>query len=442
MAQSRRSQEESKSMAHKQDEQEPESTDRENIIQMLDDHIAVSPNPAQASTEKETDSGLEEPLTHEQDNKDKGESDTENGVIDVVATSASDTDNQEVEVVATSSSDPEEIIVVDSTNTETFPEAGVQTPISNKGSETMKENNNNQEEEKAILELPTNRQLPSQTPRKQLLLHQVPISFPVPSNLMESMDSLMFIQEALLSLVEDLPGDALVDAAPLHRVNSYQDRTAVILTFDAEQTRDRIMKAVREGSTSSSGSGGTRYYFTEVPKRTKVNRQTHIEDETRNEAGSSKGKKMKSKPTAVVLAAKVKEKYSALDEEAKKRKKKGGYVYDGTKARLIEMRRDPGNVSTPIAKTSDLSNLVQDISSVVPISRIDTLQAPEPMEPDEQNFHESTRRDDAEAEEECLRDETRLVEDIERYRNRVNSDCELRETMRPRSGPADLECKS
>ena len=151
---------------------------------------------------------------------------------------------------------------------------------------------------------------------------------------------------------------------------------------------------------------------------------------------------MKSKPTAVVLAAKVKEKYSALDEEAKKRKKKGGYVYDGTKARLIEMRRDPGNVSTPIAKTSDLSNLVQDISSVVPISRIDTLQAPEPMEPDEQNFHESTRRDDAEAEEECLRDETRLVEDIERYRNRVNSDCELRETMRPRSGPADLECKS
>ena len=102
------------------------------------------------------------------------------------------------------------------------------------------------------------------------------------------------------------------------------------------------------------------------------------------------------------------------------------------------MRRDPGNVSTPIAKTSDLSNLVQDISSVVPISRIDTLQTPEPTEPDEQNFHESTRRDDAEEEEECLREETRLVEDIVRYINRVNSDCELRETMRPRSGTADL----
>ena len=151
---------------------------------------------------------------------------------------ASDTENQEVEVVATSSSDPEEIIIVNPTNTETFPEAGAQTPIGNKGSETIKENNNNQEEEKATLKLPTNRQLPSQTPRKQLLLHRVPISFQVPSNLMESMDSPMFIQEALLSLVEDLPGDALVDATPLHRVNSYQAKTAVILTFDAEQTRE------------------------------------------------------------------------------------------------------------------------------------------------------------------------------------------------------------
>ena len=145
------------------------------------------------------------------------------------------------------------------------------------------------------------------------------------------------------------------------------------------------MKAVREGSTSSTGSGGTSFYFTEIPKLTKVNRQTHTEDKMRNEAGNSQGKKMKNKPTAVVLATKLKEKYSSLDEEAKKQKKKGGYIYDGTKARLIEMRRDPANVSTPIAKTkdanaktSDLSNLVHDISSVVPISRIDTLQTSEP----------------------------------------------------------------
>ena len=169
MAQSRRAQEEPEIVAHEKDEQDPDPLDRtihrvENIIQMLDDHIAVSPNPAQASSEKETDSGLEEPLTHEQENKD--DSDSENGVIDVVATSASDTENQEIEVVATSSSDPDEIIIVDPTTTETFPEADVQTPTSNRGSETTKENNDNQEEEKATLELPTNRELPSQTPRK------------------------------------------------------------------------------------------------------------------------------------------------------------------------------------------------------------------------------------------------------------------------------------
>ena len=83
-----------------------------------------------------------------------------------------------------------------------------------------------------MLGLPNSRQLSPLPTSKQLLLHQVPITFPVPGNLMESIDSLMYINEALISLVEDLPADALVDATPLHRVNSYQARTAVILTFD------------------------------------------------------------------------------------------------------------------------------------------------------------------------------------------------------------------
>ena len=208
------------------------------------------------------------------------------------------------------------------------------------------------------------------------------------------------------------------------------------------------MKAIREGRTSSTGSGGTSFYFTEIPKRTHVRQQTHSEDEVRNEAVKTHGERPKCKPknSSVVLSSKLKEKYSALDEEAKKRKKKGGYAYEGTKARLSEMRRGPANaVSTPIArtrdenaKTGDLSILVQDISSVVPISRIDTLQTPEPTEPVEPNFHESTRQEDAETERECLREETKLVDDIERFRNRVNSDRELQETMRQRPGPADL----
>ena len=74
----------------------------EDIIQTLDDHIAASPNPAQAPTKKETDSGLEE-------------QESDNG-----------SENQIVDVVATSASDEEDIIVVDPTTVETYSEVGVQ----------------------------------------------------------------------------------------------------------------------------------------------------------------------------------------------------------------------------------------------------------------------------------------------------------------------------
>jgi hypothetical protein len=74
--------------------------------------------------------------------------------------------------------------------------------------------NNNQVVEKVMLELQTNRPQTSRQPSQQLLLHQVPIRFPVPNNLMESVDSLMFINDALISLIDDLPSDVLIDACP------------------------------------------------------------------------------------------------------------------------------------------------------------------------------------------------------------------------------------
>ena len=64
-----------------------------------------------------------------------------------------------------------------------------------------------------MLELPTNRLQSLHQPSKQLLLHKVPIRFPVPSNLMESIETLMFINDALISLVDDLPSDALIEHA-------------------------------------------------------------------------------------------------------------------------------------------------------------------------------------------------------------------------------------
>ena len=64
-----------------------------------------------------------------------------------------------------------------------------------------------------MLELPTNRLQSSHQPSQQLLQHKVPIRFPVPSNLMELIETLMFINDALISLVDDLPSDALIEHA-------------------------------------------------------------------------------------------------------------------------------------------------------------------------------------------------------------------------------------
>ena len=185
-----------------------------------------------------------------------------------------------VNVVATSESDQVEIIVVNPTEMEADPEIGEQN-----GDKDPQENNNNQEEQKTTLELPANRRFIARTPSQQLLLHRVPITFPIPGNLMESEDSLRFIKEALESLVEsngqliNLPTDAVIDATPLHRVKSYQARSAVILTFDATGTRDRVWKAARVVRPNSNWSGRTDFYFTEIAKRTKVRHQTHTEDE-------------------------------------------------------------------------------------------------------------------------------------------------------------------
>ena len=142
-----------------------------------------------------------------------------------------------------------------------------------------------------------------------------------------------------------------------------------------------------------------------------------------------------------------------------------GSVFTGTKAERSKLSGGSVNaVSTTIAGTNSdatvegLSTLVQEISSIIPRSKIDTMQTPEPADSNlqvetENDLYEnpqpegygpdSTHQNDGKAErreleEECLREETILIEKIERVRNRVNSDGELRDTMRPRSGPADL----
>ena len=189
--------------------------------------------------------------------------------------------------------------------------------------------------------MPTNRPQSSNLPSQQLLLHKVPIRFPVPSNLMESMETLMFINDALISLIGDLPSDALIDATPLNQVDSHHARTAVVLTFDTEQTRNRVLRTARERKTDNTIPKEKNFYFTEMPRRSRERHQTHTEDELqemRNEAMRSReerptGKAKKSskdKPKAVTLASKVKKKYSHLIATAKKQREKVGSVFTGT----------------------------------------------------------------------------------------------------------------
>ena len=257
---------------------------------------------------------------------------------------------------------------------------------------------------------------------------------------MESEDSLRFIIEALGSLVEsngfliNLPMGAIIDATPLHRVTSYQARSAVILTFDTTDTRDRVWKAARAVKPNTNFSGRTEDYFTEIAKSTKTRRQKHSKEEHQEMESDTKNtqeekrtvklkKRSKEKSQAVILATKLKNKYSALDECAEKRKKKGGYSYGSTSEKLRLMREGSvETVTTPTAESSDantpaaddLPTLVRDISSMVPVSNIDKTQA---RHQGGQNFFESTRLDDENAVEACLREETRLVEEVERIRD-------------------------
>ena len=155
------------------------------------------------STEKppsETDP-LEELLALEQEEQESESELEEEGIVNVVDTSESDNDE----------------VTVNPTEMEADPEIG-----EHMGDNTPQENNNNQDEQKTTLQMPTSWRNITRTPSQQLLLHRVPITFPVPGNLLESEDSLRFIIEALGSLVEsngfliNLPMGAIVDATPLH----------------------------------------------------------------------------------------------------------------------------------------------------------------------------------------------------------------------------------
>ena len=330
--------------------------------------------------------------------------------------------------------------------------------------QVVNENNNNQDKPKVLLEMPPQRVQSANPPSQQLLLHKVPVGFPVPNNLMESIETLIFINDALTSLISDLPGGALIDATPLNQVDSHHARTAVVLTFDNDQTKNRVLRAARERENDSKIPAEKKSYFTAMPRRSRPRPTTHTDNELQDmraeaiktqESARSKAKKSsKVKPDATPAASKLK--YSHLTAAAKRRRENNGSVGypDPVPARASKRSKKVhqenggtgGSVnaaSMPVAGISSeipsesLSTLVQVISSIIPRSQIDALSTPVTVDPNPHPNVDDTPVPRTNDEETGKRDLEESFKDTTLVERRQQTD-ELRDTMGPRAGPAGL----
>ena len=308
----------------------PGNTTVEDIIQILDDHIAQSVNNEKPPSETDP---LEQ---EEQESESKLEKE---GIVNVSDSSESDNDE----------------ITVNPTKIETGPETGEQTGDSN-----TQEHNNNHDERKTITQRPSSWKSKTPTTTTTPGTNYVPGTWQF-----VGVGGLAEIHHFLINL----PMGTIADAAPLHRVTSY-------LTFDTIETRDRIWKAAKAVKQNTNYFSGNKeyYYFTEIAKRTKPRRQNHTEDE-----------------------------HQEMGEEAENTQEE---------KRAIKPKNRSGEKSAtapaaePPSAADDLSTLVRDVSSMVPVSKIDKTQERNQVG---QNFLESTRLDDENAVEVCLREDTKTI---------------------------------
>ena len=96
---------------------------------------------------------------------------------------------------------------------------------------------------------------------RQILVHHVPVRFPVAGNLMENVESLRYIYDALLSINEpsDLPGDVVVNATLLNRMENNQDRATLVVELDSE---DRCNQILRKAKKKHAQDKRFAYYIT------------------------------------------------------------------------------------------------------------------------------------------------------------------------------------
>ena len=235
-------------------DKEPES-DTDECIQNLQDHIAStqtateSPNP-QVPEADQTTVPQQDPESQHQERKD--------------AVHDSDTGSQGIEEIVSSDSSQDEV-TVDPTNFDITEEATNNINQPEKEKKKKRERNNNREKQTS---LPSVRNSNAMSNRKarQLLVHKVPVSFPVAGNLMESAESIGYVYNALQSInaPRDLPADVVVNATLLNSLENNQDRATLIVELDTEDRCNQVLKNAKQKQEQDKEFP---YYVTPTPQR-------------------------------------------------------------------------------------------------------------------------------------------------------------------------------
>ena len=182
----------------------------------------------------------------------------------------SDSENQGVEEVGSSGSSQEEITVNPSNNIKKKP-----------------------------MLFPTKRNRHAVTNRKsrQILIHQVPVRFPVAGNLMENVESLGYIYGALSNINEpdDLPGDVVVNATLLNRIENNQDRATLVVELDSEDRCNQILRKAKKKHTQDKKFA---YYITPIPQRLHTRNISYSDEEIQVKADDKIKKRNRSTPKA------------------------------------------------------------------------------------------------------------------------------------------------
>ena len=154
----------------------------------------------------------------------------------------SDTGSQGIEEINSSESSQDEVII-DPTNFDISEEATNKINQPDKEKKKKPERNNNREKQMALPSV-RNSNAMSNRKNRQLLVHKVPVSFPVAGNLMESAESIGYVYNALQSInaPRDLPADVVVNATLLNSLENNQDRATLIVELDTEDRCNQVLK--------------------------------------------------------------------------------------------------------------------------------------------------------------------------------------------------------